>query len=71
MTLGQAIRHVRRSRDMTQAELADKVGVLRESISQWESDRYYPRADFLPELARALGTTASSLFLLVESKRAA
>lgn len=37
-TMGQRIRHLRAALGFTQQQLADKVGVSKGAISQWEGD---------------------------------
>ena len=38
MTLGEKIYKLRNERNMTQEQLAEKLGVTRQSISKWEGD---------------------------------
>ena len=42
MTLGEKITRQRRELNYTQEQLADILGVSRQSISKWESDIAYP-----------------------------
>jgi transcriptional regulator with XRE-family HTH domain len=51
MTTGQKITKLRKANDITQEELADKLGVSRQSVSKWESDLAYPETDKLIALA--------------------
>ena len=46
---------------MTQAELAEKLGVTTVSIHKWESGKGLPKAKRIREVADALNTTASEL----------
>ena len=55
-------RERRKKLKMTQAELAEKLGVRQSTISQWESGISVPRADKLPQLARLLGCSIDELF---------
>ena len=75
MTLGQKIREIRRSRKITQKELAEKIGLTTTQISRWEQDHVTPRSRNLQDLAKALDiseeefedlTPAAPLQLLVE-----
>ena len=52
MTLGEKIAKQRRELNYTQEQLADILGVSRQSISKWESDIAYPETDKLIELAK-------------------
>ena len=38
MTLGEKLQKLRKARGLTQEELAEKVGVSRQSLSKWESE---------------------------------
>lgn len=52
MTLGEKIMRQRKERNYTQEQLADILGVSRQSISKWESDLAYPETDKLLELGK-------------------
>lgn len=47
MTLGERIYRLRNDRNMTQEQLAEKLGVTRQSISKWEGDLVKPEIDKL------------------------
>jgi putative transcriptional regulator len=48
--------------EMTQAELADRVGVTRQTIIAIEQGRYSPSLEVAFRIARALGTTLDEAF---------
>ena len=52
MTLGGKIARQRKELNYTQEQLADILGVSRQSISKWESDIAYPETDKLIELGK-------------------
>ena len=52
MTLGEKIAKQRKSLNYTQEQLADILGVSRQSISKWESDIAYPETEKLIELGK-------------------
>lgn len=52
MTLGKKIATQRKELNYTQEQLADILGVSRQSISKWESDIAYPETDKLLELGK-------------------
>lgn len=54
MTTGQLIKAARKNAGMTQAELASKLNVPYQSISQWERGTRNPKYDTLERLADAL-----------------
>ncbi len=47
MTLGEKLARARKEKNITQEQLADDLGVSRQSISKWESDVAYPETDKL------------------------
>lgn len=60
---GAAVRRLRERRAITQAELAERVGLGRTSMTNLERGRQNPPLSLLPELARALGVTAIDLII--------
>ena len=48
--------------NMSQKELAKKMGLSPSTVSMWEKGERSPRTDKLPDLARALGCTIDDLF---------
>ena len=52
MTLGEKIARQRKELNYTQEQLADILGVSRQSISKWESDIAYPETDKIIELGK-------------------
>ena len=55
-------------RDWTQQELADRVGVSRQSINSIERERYVPSLHLALTFARVFGRSTDDIFQL-ESKR--
>jgi transcriptional regulator with XRE-family HTH domain len=56
------IKAIRRQRGLKQSDLAAKLGCGRSAIAKWETGKASPRADTLPQLAKALGCTLNDLF---------
>lgn len=56
------VKKLRLAAKLTQAELADQIGVDRSTIAYWESNAAMPRAELLPKLADALRCTIDALF---------
>lgn len=52
MTIGEKISRMRKEYNYTQEQLADILGVSRQSVSKWESDIAYPETEKLIELGR-------------------
>ncbi len=60
-TIGNRIQKFRKEKDMTQEELAVKLGVSSQAVSKWENDISCPDIALLPQLCRTLGVTADEL----------
>ena len=58
---GSAIRALREKRKLTQAELADRIGVSSKTVSKWETGRGLPDISLLQPLARELGVSLIEL----------
>ena len=57
MTIGNRIVSLRKAQQFSQEEIADKIGVSRQSVSKWETDACAPDAYHLIELAKVLNTS--------------
>ena len=57
MTIGNRISSLRKAQQISQEEIADKIGVSRQSVSKWETDACAPDAYNLIALAKALNTS--------------
>lgn len=60
-TLGNKIQELRKSKKMTQEELAEKLGVTPQAVSKWETDNSYPDIDLLVEIADLFNCTVDEL----------
>ena len=58
---GNTIKQLRESRRLTQAELAERIGVSSKTISKWETARGLPDISLLQPLAQALGISVIEL----------
>lgn len=56
------IKKFRTNKKLSQAELAQKVGVDRTAVVKWETGKASPASDKLPKLAKLLGCTIEELF---------
>jgi putative transcriptional regulator len=52
---------------LTQAELAEKVGVSRQTINTIESNKYIPSTVLALKIARVFGKTLEEIFSLEET----
>ena len=57
MTIGNRIVELRKKLFLSQEDMADKIGVSRQSISKWETDACAPDAYNLIALAKVLNTS--------------
>ena len=56
-----AIRQMRESRDLTQADLAERIGVSSKTVSKWETAKGLPDVSLIQPLAQALGISVIEL----------
>lgn len=61
MGVAENIRRYREEMDLTQAQLADKVGVDRTAVTQWESGVSSPRMGNVERLAAVFGVKVSDV----------
>ena len=61
MTIGQKIVHLRTVSDISQEQLAETLGVSRQSVSKWEMDQALPQIDKVLQLAEIFGVTTDEL----------
>lgn len=61
MTLGENIARLRTQKDWSQGDLADALGISRQSISKWETDTSIPELEKLIKLSELFGVTLDQL----------
>lgn len=61
MSLGTRINRLRTERKLSQGELAEALGVSRQSISKWNTGSSVPELDKLMKLSRLFGLTLDEL----------
>ena len=87
MTIGERIKNLRKQNNLLQEELGKKIGVARQTIASWESDRTLPNVEYTNRMASVfdcditaitgtdmqhrLETHDSEEFLLLENYRKA
>ena len=59
--LNESIKALRKSKGLSQQDLADKLNVVRQTISKWEQGLSVPDSDLLIVLSEALETPVSTL----------
>lgn len=60
--IGKFIAACRKEKHLTQAQLAEKLGVSDRAVSKWETGRSMPDASIMPELCREIDITLNDLF---------
>ena len=58
--LGKRIKEVRKSKGLTQEQVAEIIGMEPASLSNIENGRYYPTSDNLEKIINVLGVTLSN-----------
>lgn len=61
--IGNFIRELRKAKNMTQEQLAEKMGVTDKSVSRWENGKTMPDYSILKDLCDTLGITINELFV--------
>ncbi|MCR4890986.1 MAG: helix-turn-helix domain-containing protein [Lachnospiraceae bacterium] len=60
--IGKFIASCRKEQKLTQAALAEKLGITDRAVSKWETGRNLPDASIMPELCDLLNINISELF---------
>lgn len=61
LMIGKNLRNLRRSKDLTQEEVAAHLGISFQAISKWERNDGYPDITMLPALANYFGVSVDEL----------
>jgi len=69
MNLGETICRLRTERGLSQGDLADALGVSRQSISKWETDSSVPELDKLVKLSQLFGVSLDELVMGTPAKK--
>ena len=67
--LGQRIVELRGSFGWTQVDLAKKLGVVKQTVSNWENENIQPSIEMLVRLAKLFGVTTDYLLGLEDIPR--
>lgn len=66
MNIADRIQHLRKSKGISQEELADKIGVSRQAVSKWESEQSTPDIEKIILLSDYFETTTDFLLKGIE-----
>ena len=61
MKFGDNLRQIRKSKKMSQEQLAEKVNVSRQSVSKWETGEAYPEMNNILELCKIFNCKINEL----------
>ena len=61
MNFGENLKQIRKSKNMSQEELAQKVNVTRQSVSKWENGEAYPEMNNILELCKIFNCKINDL----------
>lgn len=67
--LGERISQQRTTRNWSQVDLAKRVGVAKQTISNWENENIQPSIEMLVRLSRIFGVTTDYLLGLEDTAR--
>jgi transcriptional regulator with XRE-family HTH domain len=70
MHIGQSIKKKREEQGATQEEVAFRAGTDASNLSRMERGLQKPSLDMLEQIAAALGTTVSALYVQTETRQA-
>ena len=63
MDFGKQIKKLRAEQKITQEQMAEKLGISRQAVSNWENDRNLPDIEMLIFLSRVFGISLDELIL--------
>lgn len=66
--LGEQIHALRTARNLSQVQLAERLGVTKQSVSNWENNNILPSVDMLKQIANFFRCSADYLLEMNEGK---
>ncbi len=66
--LGEQIKKLRLAKQVSQVEMANRIGVFKQSISNWENNNILPSIEMLVKMAEYFGCTSDYLLELDTDK---
>lgn len=62
LNIGNIIKELRKEKQLTQEQLAERLGISFQAISKWENNIALPDITLVPKIAQVLGVTTDKLF---------
>ena len=66
--LGEQIKTLRTAKQISQVELANRIGVSKQSVSNWENNNILPSVEIIKKISEYFGCTADYLLELNTDK---
>ena len=66
--IGEKIRNLRKTFNISQVDLANKLGITKQCVSNWENDNILPSIDMLVRLAKYFNVSTDFLLGLSHEK---
>lgn len=66
--IGEKIRNLRKTFNISQVDLANKLGITKQCVSNWENDNILPSIDMLVRLAKYFNVSTDFLLGLSHDK---
>lgn len=66
--LNKRIREIRLAKKLSQVELANLLGVTKQSVSNWENDNIQPSIDMLIKISKVFSVSTDYLLCLEEKR---
>lgn len=63
MNFGEQIKKIRKDRNLTQQGIAEKLGISRQAVSNWENDKNLPDIEMLIKMSQVFHITLDELLL--------
>ncbi len=63
MNFGEQIKKIRQDRNLTQQGIAEKLGISRQAVSNWENDKNLPDIEMLIKMSQVFHITLDELLL--------
>lgn len=69
MTFGEKIQKLRREAGLSQESFAEQLGVSRQAVSKWETDRGYPETEKMIRISKLFHVTLDYLWMMKTPRR--
>ena len=69
MTIANRIQNLRKTKGISQEQLAEKIGVSRQAVSKWESEQSIPDIDKIILMSDFFNVTTDSLLKGIETSQ--